>query len=284
MPQIVARIAAAAGLKRPPSHGDPMEGIAADLDWLARMCTEVTGPAAVQAGRSFTVLCDALDEATDPLDTARSLLARIAAVPGIQVLVGTRVSTSEAFGQSPKDSNILDALGAAPPLATEVPSNRLVEIKKDPGAIRGYVRRRLAAAVRYGRRGMSVAERGSITDDDIDRVAALIAERDQEFLYARLAVFELIEQASLLTLGRAGSLPQVLAGDHLALFARALRRLADKEDRYKVMLRALALARGKGVPDADSMWASATRGRGEPLRLASGRAVRLDGDDKAAAR
>ena len=94
-----------------------------------------------------------------------------------------------------------------------------------------------------------------VTDEDVDRVAAVVADQDREFLYARLAVFELIEEASWLTEAKAPSLGKLLDGDHSDLFGRALARLGGKSDRYKVLLRALALARGRGVPDADSMWA-----------------------------
>ncbi|WP_225826530.1 WD40 repeat domain-containing protein [Streptomyces naphthomycinicus] len=260
VPQIITRIADAAGLGPPPSQSDASVGMATDLDWLAYWLTRETGPAATAGGRPFTVLADALDESTDPLDTARSLLARIAAIPGIRVLVGTRASTREVVDVPPPDTNLLDAL-ATPPSRTAgtgatATGNRLIQVTRDRAAIHSYVRRRLRAAKDFGRGGESVDHMEEVTDTDIERVAGFIAERDREFLYARLAVYELIEDARLLKPARRGSLARLLAGDHQDLFDRALKRLADENDRYPLLLRALALARGRGVPEADGIWAT----------------------------
>jgi hypothetical protein len=211
MPQIIARIAAAAGLAEPPSHADPARGIATDLDWLA---VQLAGFHA--QGRAFTVLADALDESTDPLDTGRSLLARIAAIPGVRVVVGTRVSSREVFDVPPPDTDLLDAL-STPPSATSEPGEErepvggttLVVVERDPDAIRRYVRRRLRAAQQFGRGGESVLYLQDVTAADIERVADDIADRRREFLYARLAVYELIEDALLLTLARRPRRPPV---------------------------------------------------------------------------
>ncbi|MER5224562.1 WD40 repeat domain-containing protein [Streptomyces flaveus] len=259
VPQIIARIADAAGLGPPPSQRDSSVGMATDLDWLADGLTRETGPATLTDGKPFTVLADALDESTDPLDTARSLLARIAAIPGVRVVVGTRVSTREVVDLPPPDTNLLDALTTPPPRTAgsdggTKTTGRLVRVTRDRDAIRSYVRRRLLAAKDFGRRGQSVDHMEAVTEADIMRVADFIAERDREFLYARLAVYELIEDARLLRSGRRASLAKLLAGDHQDLFGRALARLADENDRYPVLLRALALARGRGVPEADGMW------------------------------
>ena len=102
--QAVARVAAAVGLAALPSHRDAGTGVAADLDFLA---DELGG-----RPRPFTVLADALDECLDPLDTASSLLARLAALPGVRILVGTRASTHDAPDTCADDENLLDALGA----------------------------------------------------------------------------------------------------------------------------------------------------------------------------
>jgi hypothetical protein len=96
----------------------------------------------------------------------------------------------------------------------------------------------------------------AITDTDIDRVAAAVAARDREFLYARLAVYELIEEPALLTPHRTSALAALLRGDHQDLFGKALDRLARLDDRYPVLLHALAYARGRGVPEADGIWAN----------------------------
>ena len=288
MPQIIARIATAAGFAPQPSHTNPALGIATDLDWLADRLTEVTGPEAAARRRPFTVLCDALDESTDPLDTGRSLLARIAAIDGVRVVVGTRDSTTEILDQPPADINILEALATAPPPpgpaaggigqgAAAAADGKLVRVIRDVGAIRDYVRRRLLAAKSYGSRGESVPGMARVTDQDIDRVADVIADRDREFLYARLAVFELIADARLLTPERFDSLGELLEGDHWDLFGRALGRLRQENDRYPILLQALALARGRGVPEADSIWARIAAAVNPSRRLSD-----ADGDKRSA--
>jgi hypothetical protein len=101
--QATARVAGAAGIGPLPSHRDPGAGIASDLDFLAGKLAGRAGP--------FTVLADALDESLDPLDIARALLARLAALPAVRILVGTRVSTSEAPDVPAGDENLPGALG-----------------------------------------------------------------------------------------------------------------------------------------------------------------------------
>uniref|UniRef100_UPI003F4953D4 hypothetical protein n=1 Tax=Nonomuraea bangladeshensis TaxID=404385 RepID=UPI003F4953D4 len=250
--QVVARVARA-GLGALPSWSDPAAGVATDLDWLADRLAEWPEP--------FTVLVDALDEATDPLEIARSLLARIAALPGVRVLVGTRASTNEAPDAPARDDNLLQALAVAPsvvhPDTADGGDNR-VWVTREREAIRRYVGRRLREARDHGVAGVAVPGFERVTDDDLERVAAAVARRDRQFLFARLAVYELIEDPWLLTRGRAQSLEDLLDGDHQDLFAKALDRLARHNDRYPILLRALSLARGRGLPEADGVWAAVT--------------------------
>ncbi|MFI0938590.1 WD40 repeat domain-containing protein [Streptomyces sp. NPDC021020] len=265
VPQIVARTAAAARLEPPPSHSNSALGMATDLDWLADQLSRLCNPEPPGETASFTVLVDALDESTDPLDTARSLLARIAAIRGVRVVVGTRVSTRELFDAPPPDTDLLDALATLPPPTRHGPGavpyrpasrDTHVDVTGDTAAIRSYVRRRLDGARRFGRAGRSVPFMDRVRDEDIERVAENIAGRNREFLYTRLAVYELVEDARLLTEGRTRSLGELLAGDHQDLFGRALKRLGEEDDRYPLLLRALAHAQGRGVPEADGIWAA----------------------------
>jgi hypothetical protein len=105
--QTTRRIAVGAGLGNLPSQTDPSLGIATDIDWLVESLSARPGQ-----DRPLTVLVDALDEAVDPLGIASSLLARIAVLPGVRVLVGSRASTNETPDGPADDQNLLDALSA----------------------------------------------------------------------------------------------------------------------------------------------------------------------------
>ncbi|WP_329271424.1 WD40 repeat domain-containing protein [Streptomyces sp. NBC_01451] len=243
--QATARIATAAGLGPLPSQIREDAGLATDLDWLIDGLTRRHKP--------FTVLTDALDEAVDPLDTARSLLARLTSVPLVRVLVGTRASTNELPDVPARDENVLDALSSF------TDAIEYVRVTWEAEAIHRYVVRRLRTARDHGSRGVTAANRGIIDgwqDEDIERVADTIARRDREFLYARLAVYEILEDPRLLTPGRAWSLDLLLAGDHNDLFGKAIGRLAQTNDRHPLLLRALALGHGRGVPESDGVWAA----------------------------
>ena len=103
------RLAVGAGLGNLPSQADPSLGIATDID------SGSSKSLSARAGQDqpLTVLVDALDEAVDPAPgIASSLLARIAALPGVRVLVGTRASTNETPDGPADDQNLLDALSA----------------------------------------------------------------------------------------------------------------------------------------------------------------------------
>ena len=236
--QATARLAGAAGIGPLPSHRHRDAGIATDLDFLAAELARRAG--------QFTVLADALDESQDPLDIARALLARIAALPAVRILVGTRASTGEAPDAPAGDENLLDALGR----------DWVIRVGQDQQAIGRYVTGRLRAARDYGANGRAIPHMREISDDDIQRAAREVAERRQEFLFARLAVYELIADPRLLTPGLAQSRSHLLQGTHQDLFGRALSRLAAHNDRYPQLMRALSLARGRGVPEADGIWAT----------------------------
>lgn len=125
-------------------------------------------------GRPVTLLVDALDEAQEPIAIASGILRRIAALPSVRVVVGTRASTDEDPDEPDAGHrNLLDALG---PHAT-------VMVERDPAAMSTYVTRRLTAA----HAGHKLTE----SDAAIHEVASLVAGSDRQFLFARLAIHEI---------------------------------------------------------------------------------------------
>lgn len=95
----------------------------------------------------------------------------------------------------------------------------------------------------------------SDADGSIDAVARSIAERDREFLYARLAVHEILASPDLVTdPRRAGDLRSLLNRDHRELFRQAVERLISRDPLCVPLLQALAHAEGRGLPRADRIW------------------------------
>ncbi len=264
---VIRRIATVAGLGRLPSHRDPSLALGDDLDWLAAQISTV----AASRERPFTFLVDAVDEAVDPLGTARAVLTRIAALPGVRVLAGTRTSTNETPDRHASDNNLLTALseGHAAFRSDLTAAHDIVWVARDADAIGRYVAAKLRHARDYGTGGLAVPGIAEIRDADIGRAAAVVTDQAREFLHARLAACELIADPTLLWPGRAASLAHLLDGDLQDLFAKVLGRLARLDDRYEPLIRALALARGPGIPEVGGIWATIASGllpQGLPAR------------------
>ncbi|MFB7128268.1 hypothetical protein, partial [Kitasatospora sp. NPDC056273] len=200
----------------------------------------------------LTLLFDALDEAEQPLVIADTLLRPLAALPGVRLIVGTRRSTREGPDQPvPTDTDILVALRPRPngPDAWEDARIECVDVAQDREALAGYLRAKLDTARR----------RGTLHADDVHIAAAvrrLVADHQQtgaqpqQFLYARLAAHELLNDPRLITD------PTPLIGrTHRELFTRALKRLHRTNPHYIPLLHALGLAQGRGLPDQDGIWA-----------------------------
>ncbi|MFD0579715.1 WD40 repeat domain-containing protein [Dactylosporangium darangshiense] len=195
------------------------------------------------AGRpgAFTVIVDALDEARQPLVIADLVLRRLAGLPRVRLVVGTRRSTADGLGlPQPSEQDILDAFDVAPA--------DLVDVGGDPAAVSRYVTRRLAYAYDRG----ELAGVDPATFDDV----ALLVGADRDFLFARLAVHEVIERPALLAADR---LRTLLEGDHRSLFATAARRIEEADPRFHALIHALAYARGRGAPIADGVWTTIAR-------------------------
>jgi hypothetical protein len=226
---LVRRIADAAGVTLPsPEHVWSEE----DMDYLA----------AGLAGRTFTVLADALDEARDPIAIAGTVLSRIAQLPGGRVIVGTRPAS---VSNPPSDGEpLLTALEGAHPTG-------VIRVPRDPVAIEAYVRQRLSDA--------RDQQRIDVGDDVIDAVARSLGAQgdggDRQFLFARLVVHELITQPGLLAPASHRDLATLLDGNHRSLFAFAVSRLTKASRTARPLLEALGLAQGRGVPRSEGIWA-----------------------------
>ena len=197
------------------------------------------------ADRRFTVLADALDEARDPVAIAATVLRRIAQLPGGRVIVGTRAAMGSGMGSTKAYGEpLLSALGS-PDLA------EIIRIDHDPVAIATYVRQRLSEARR--------AQRIDVGDDVIGAVARRLGAEDgragREFLFARLAVHELIAHPELLASSGSQALTSLLEGNHRSLFASAIGRLTNTSPAARPLLEALTLAQGRGVPRSEGIWA-----------------------------
>ncbi|WP_327000896.1 ATP-binding protein [Dactylosporangium sp. NBC_01737] len=165
--QAVRGVAAAAGLGEPPAGGT----VSRDVEWLLSALSS--------RGRPLLILADALDEAHDPAPLAGAVLRRLAAVHGVRVVLGTR-ATATSPGRAAVD--LLEALGAQ--------DAAVLTVERDPAAIHEYVRLRLHAA--------RAADLLAADDAAIDAFAAAVQQQGQEFLYARLAVHEAIQNPALL--------------------------------------------------------------------------------------
>jgi WD40 repeat protein len=242
---LAVRLAEAAHLGELPSDAEPMagHGTASDLDWLVEGLRTIPKP--------FTLMLDALDEVDDPLAVARTVVRRIAAVPGIRLVVGSRSSTKESPDHpTTDDDDLLDALGVRRVFSADS-STAVVRLRPDPAAVQRYVMRQFEVT---RERGRLVVNGLPATGAMISAAAQAIAGRNREFLFARLAVHEVLAEASLLSRARLGTFHRLLAGDHRNLFAAAVDRLDRAADSYLLLLRALALSRGRGLPITDGLW------------------------------
>ena len=205
--------------------------LAADLQGEPDASTTLEGLRRVVEDR--TVMVDALDEAQNPLEVA-AVLRQLSEVPGCRVVVGTRRSTNEGPDLlEPDDTNLLDALA---PTAT-------VTVELDAEAVTRYVEHRLTSL--------------PIDPGTAAAAARSVGAHNRHFLYARLAVHEILARPELLTADAQPELAELLEEDHRGLFATAVDRLTVADRNFRPLLEALAHARGRGLPRADGIWATA---------------------------
>ncbi|MFE3317465.1 PQQ-binding-like beta-propeller repeat protein [Nocardia sp. NPDC059195] len=215
--EIVSRIA-----KGIDAGESPSGSVSESTQWLCKQLTDRP---------MTTILVDALDEAVDPLAVSGVVLRTLAGVSTVRLLIGTRLSTNEGPDHPAPDTNLVDALG---------PTAARVHIDRDDTAVERYVERRLHRARK-------------LLDESFDVTAFARAVREQrrQFLFARLAVHEVLAD-------RRWQFPstweRLLGQDHQHLFEVAVDRLEARHPSHRPLLRALAFARGRGVPDQGGLW------------------------------
>jgi WD40 repeat protein len=202
-----------------------------DQPFTARLDAFDTGIRGVD--KPCRIVVDALEEAVDPLRVA-AVLRRVGAAPHVSLLVGTRRSTLEGPDQpQTEDTGLLDSLG--------VPLADAVIVERDPNAAFDYVRGRILAA-----------DLPDVSSEAVIATARAIAAVDQEFLYTRLATYELLRRPELID---SPDGIRSLGSDHRSVFAATVERLRADNPAYDPLLKALAVAQGRGAPIRDGVWA-----------------------------
>ena len=235
--QLLRQIAQATSLGYPPLDRD----VRAQTEWLISELRT----------RSLTLMVDALDEAQQCLTIAENVLRPLSDASNIRVIVGTRVSTSEGPDKPTLDQDILDAL--------KVPTNSLIRLMREPAAISRYVFRRLVKALGH--------------DEGLESFSTELSHRDREFLFARLAVRELIEEPRLLADQTA--IDELLSCSHGELFTRAVDRFTATDPAFGVLLSALALAEGRGLPIVRGVWTTLAQSLTSDLEITDDHIDRL---------
>lgn len=182
----------------------------------------------LSSGENSTLVLDALDESTEPLAVAN--LIRMLAMSGAQVLAACRADQGSTADAPEVPAALLEVLGGDDCI--------VVQVKRDEEAIQSYVTHRL---IHLG------AERARLAAEAIRAVGA-------QFLHARVAVFEILQDVAVLD--DSAALGRLVAGDHASLFLRAVNRLASLDPSNEPLLRALALSYGKGLPVLGGTWSA----------------------------
>lgn len=180
------------------------------------------------AGDRSTLIFDALDESTEPLAVAN--LIRMLAMSGAQVLTACRADVGSSADAPEVPTALREVLGGDDCI--------VVPVKRDGEAIQSYVTRRL---IHLG------AERARFAAEAIHAAGA-------QFLHARVAIFEILQDVGVLDDPEA--LRRLVSGDHVSLFRGAVHRLAELNPSSEPLLRALALSYGKGLPVLGGTWSA----------------------------
>ncbi|MFV2211283.1 hypothetical protein ACFHW2_13815 [Actinomadura sp. LOL_016] len=244
---VTAAIARAAGVGVPDAGMSPSERTSS----LLRRLRERAAP--------LRLLADALDEAGEPLQLA-TLFRQLARVPGVRLVVGTRPSSLDGPDRPVDGSrNLLAALGAGTAEEGEGDGDGEGDGENAGQRVEELWLTGTADMVELVRRSLEPLRpaHGDGFDEAASRVADLIANGGHEYLYANLAVREIRADPGLLRPERADDLEYLLGGDHVRLFAAAVDRVDREVPGARQVLEALAFGRGRGLPLADRVWATA---------------------------
>ncbi len=214
---------------------------AADLDdstWKGVHDAEAVVVLLRQGDRPLLIMLDALDEARDPLTIASGFVRRLAALPGIKIILGCRATLQHRVDQYDPDAptELLDALAA----------ETVIFLQRDPDAASRYLELKLS----------SVEPPFSPL---VPAAIEQIAHAAQPFLFVRLISHELVANPLLLLPEFAEQLAVLLSGGHAAIFRLAVERITLTHPAGAALLEALAQAQGHGYPRHDGVWAAAAR-------------------------
>lgn len=171
--------------------------------------------------RKKRLVVDGVDRATDPPAVAK-VLRELGSSPHLDLAVGSR-------------PELFDELGVAPA--------EVIEVERDPDLIRDYVLGRLQPLVATG----------TLSAEQVASVAEDVVGEQEEILYARLVVEEILARPGL---AREGDVVHELGHTSAAVFGKAVARLRNNNRAVRPMLTALALSRGGGLPIRDGVWAA----------------------------
>ncbi|MEH0473353.1 AAA family ATPase [Streptomyces sp. B21-097] len=252
------------------------------LETLRRRLT--ASPALADRIVPSLIVADALDEARESFQIA-SLLRQLTEGTGVRLLIGTRTSPYDA--EEPGGRIDLRAV-----LGSATEQARVLTLAPDPDAAAAYAAHAAERVLKEHAVG-DAAWRRAVVRTVREAVERLVREGSWEFLQAALAVSEIEQRPHVLAPDSAArsALQRLLASNRTGLFEAAVTRITEGLPTAGPLLRALALAQGRGLPRADGIWAHAASGvagwewapSDEELSLFLSRAaayVLLDGEDR----
>ena len=185
------------------------------------------------------VIVDAVDEAASPATLLGGLLVPLARQPGLRVAVGARRHVLSGIGDTDLTIDLDTARYQDPQALTDYIRNLLIA-SQEPGVTTPYQRAVTAAP----------GDRGEAAEAAATAIARRATSRDgraESFLLGRLLALSARGSAKPADIIGEGRQPELLAAVGEA-FDEDLARLGDKEPLARALLRALAWARGPGLP------------------------------------